>query len=203
MSVSLALFICCVSISCSLCLYLSWYVSQAVSHCLCSVSTSACLSPDFVLHCFIVDWQNILFTWGNNNAFLLVVLEFMLGKVTSLLVRIYVCMTVRKAQDTSMPYYAIYLMQLWLQVAKVYDFTHLLCRLWSCNKLTCQFYHLYIWIMTQIHADTVPIALELKTYQVSESTELIEVCVTTTRILVIELSVVLSTRDMTATGKLV
>ncbi len=56
--------------------------------------------------------------------------------------------------------------------------------------------------MTEIHADTVPVALELKTYQVTESTERIEVCVTTTRILVMELSVVLSTRDMTATGKM-
>ncbi len=56
--------------------------------------------------------------------------------------------------------------------------------------------------MTQFHADTNPIALELKTYQVAESTERIEVCVITTGILVIELSVVLSTRDMTATGKM-
>ncbi len=56
--------------------------------------------------------------------------------------------------------------------------------------------------MTQFHADTNPIALELKTYQVTESTEQIEVCVTTTGILVIELSVVLSTRDMSATGKM-
>ncbi len=56
--------------------------------------------------------------------------------------------------------------------------------------------------MTQFHADTNPIALEFKTYQVTESTERIEVCVTTTGILVIELSVELSTRDMTATGKM-
>ncbi len=56
--------------------------------------------------------------------------------------------------------------------------------------------------MTQFHADTNPIAFELKTYQVTESTERIKVCVTTTDILVIELSVVLSTRDMTATGKM-